>query len=212
MSRTLSGLFLVGALRPRKRKRTNRENPRTIPEQIGKIPEKSGKSQKRTKKEGQVQIGKPPRLKPPRLAALDFGNFQKNPRVRKIRVRDSGARNGCAIFTDAWKNASVLQENLHVHKIPRFGGGGVFWFCGGGSADFIFMGARIFLKFEGSPHLLMNLSVLARTFTRLTRVPGLSAGCVFHALFLPPTQENKQKMPRNGTFFSARKPGCAQLW
>ena len=43
MSRTLSGLFLVGALnRPRKRKRTNRENPRTIPEQIGKIPERSG--------------------------------------------------------------------------------------------------------------------------------------------------------------------------
>ena len=38
VSRTLSGLFLVGALnRPRKRKRTNRENPRTIPEQIGKI-------------------------------------------------------------------------------------------------------------------------------------------------------------------------------
>ena len=64
VSRTLSGLFLIGALnRPRKRKRTNRENPRTIPEQIGKIPEKSGKSQKgqkRTKKEGQVQIGKPP--------------------------------------------------------------------------------------------------------------------------------------------------------
>ena len=67
--------FLVGALnRPRKRKRTNRENPRSIPEQMGKIPEKSGKSQKgqkRTKKEGQVQIGKPPRLKPPRLAALE---------------------------------------------------------------------------------------------------------------------------------------------
>ena len=73
MSRTLSGLFLVGALnRPRKRKGTNRENPRTIPEQIGKIPEKSGKVPKRTKKEGQVQIGKPPRLKHPRLAALDF--------------------------------------------------------------------------------------------------------------------------------------------
>ena len=76
VSRTLSGLFLVGALnRPRKRKRTNRENPRTIREQIGKIPEKSGKSQKgqkRTKKEGQVQIGKPPRLKTPRLGALDL--------------------------------------------------------------------------------------------------------------------------------------------
>ena len=32
----------------------------------------------------------------------------------------------------------------HVHKIPRFGGGGHFGF-GGGSADFIFMGARTFL-------------------------------------------------------------------
>ena len=52
VSRTLSGLFLVGALnRPRKRKRTNRENPRTIPEQIRKIPEKSGKSQKGTKQD-----------------------------------------------------------------------------------------------------------------------------------------------------------------
>ena len=36
---------------------------------------------------------------------------QKNPRVRKIRVRNSGAGNGCASFMDAWKNASVLQEN-----------------------------------------------------------------------------------------------------
>ena len=66
----------MGALnRPRKRKGTNRENPRTIPEQIGKIPGKVPKGQKRTKKEGQVQIGKPPRLKPPRLAALDFSSL-----------------------------------------------------------------------------------------------------------------------------------------
>ena len=38
----------------------------------------------------------------------------------------------------------------HVHKIPRFRGGGYFGFLGGGggSADFIFMGARIFLKFH----------------------------------------------------------------
>ena len=34
----------------------------------------------------------------------------------------------------------------HVHKIPRFRGGGYFG-SGGGSADFIFMGARIFLTF-----------------------------------------------------------------
>ena len=79
VSRTLSGLLLVGALnRPRRRKRTNRENPRTIPEQIGKIPEKSGKSQKgqkRTKRKDKSGSGNPPRLKPPRLAALDFGAF-----------------------------------------------------------------------------------------------------------------------------------------
>ena len=38
VSRTLLGLFLVGAVhRPRKRKRTNRENPRRVPEPIGKI-------------------------------------------------------------------------------------------------------------------------------------------------------------------------------
>ena len=63
-SRTLSGLFLVGALnRPRKKRRTNRENPRTIPERIGKIPEKSGKSQKGQKgekKKDKSRSGSPP--------------------------------------------------------------------------------------------------------------------------------------------------------
>ena len=52
MSRTLSGLFLIGALtRPRKRKGTNRENPQTVPEQIGKIPEQIRKVPERTKKD-----------------------------------------------------------------------------------------------------------------------------------------------------------------
>ena len=41
-----------------------------------------------------------------------------------------------------------LQENLHVHKIPRFmGGGDILGFGGERSADFIFMGAGIFLSF-----------------------------------------------------------------
>ena len=61
MSRTLSGLFLVGALnKPRKRYGTNRENPRTIPEQKGKIPEKSGKSQKGQKRKDESRSGNPP--------------------------------------------------------------------------------------------------------------------------------------------------------
>ena len=61
MPRTLSGLFLVGALnRPRKRKGTNREIPGPSPSKSGKsrgkIGGKSHKGQrKRTKKEGQVQ-------------------------------------------------------------------------------------------------------------------------------------------------------------
>ena len=80
VSRTLSGLFLVGALnRPRKRKGTNRENPRrenplTIPEQTGKIPKKSGKSQKR--KDKSRSGNPPPRLQPPGLRALETSGNQ----------------------------------------------------------------------------------------------------------------------------------------
>ena len=38
------------------------------------------------------------------------GQIQKNPRVRKISVRNSGAGNGCANFMDARKNVFFLQE------------------------------------------------------------------------------------------------------
>ena len=44
------------------------------------------------------------------------------------------------------KMRSFCRRNLHVHKIPRFWGGGVFWVRGGGSVDFILMGEGIFLK------------------------------------------------------------------
>ena len=70
---------------------------------------------------------------------------RKNPRVHKIRVRNSGAGNGSANFMDAWKNAFFLQEKPMSIKFLVLGGGG--WFLGGGgSADFIFMGARIFVR------------------------------------------------------------------
>ena len=70
----------------------------------------------------------------------------------KVRVRNSGAGNGCANFMDAWKKASVLQEKMSI-KFLVLGGGGILGFFGGGgggggSADFIFMGARIFLKYD----------------------------------------------------------------
>ena len=60
-------MLLIGRERE---KLTNRENPRTIPEQIGKIPEKSG-SPKKQKRKDKSRSGSPPRLKHPRLAALD---------------------------------------------------------------------------------------------------------------------------------------------
>ena len=67
VSRTLSGTVprrcFYQINRPRKRERTNRENPG----KIGKAQERI----KRIKKEGQVQIGKPPRLKPLRFVALE---------------------------------------------------------------------------------------------------------------------------------------------
>ena len=70
---------------------------------------------------------------------------EKNPRVRKIFVRNSGAGNGCANFMDAWKKASVLQEKpMSIKFLVLGGGGGILGFWGG-SANFIFMGARIFL-------------------------------------------------------------------
>ena len=43
-------------------------------------------------------------------------------------------------------SAFFLQENLHVHKIPRFWGGGGILGLGGGKCRFFFMGAGIFLK------------------------------------------------------------------
>ena len=73
--------------------------------------------------------------------------IQKNPRVRKISVRNSGAEVAAPILWTPGKMRPFCRKS-HVHKIPRFRGGWGFGVLGGGggSADFIFMGARIFLK------------------------------------------------------------------
>ena len=78
---------------------------------------------------------------------INFWGFpcQKNPRVRKIFVRNSGAGNGCVNFMDAWKNAFFLQEKSHVHIIPRLGGGVFSVFLGGGGeCRFYFYGRADF--------------------------------------------------------------------
>ena len=66
---------------------------------------------------------------------LDRNPGQKNPRVRKIRVRNSGAGNGCANFMDAWKNALFPQEKPMSIKFLLLGGG-YFGFWGGGECRF----------------------------------------------------------------------------
>ena len=53
-------------------------------------------------------------------------------RIHKTFVRDSGAGHGCANFMGAWNFSFFLQENLHVHKIPRFRGGHFGFLAGGG--------------------------------------------------------------------------------
>ena len=79
VSPTLSGLFLVGALnRPRERKRTNRAKSPDHPRANRENPRKIGKVPKRTKKDKKGRTSpdrETPRLKPPRLAALDCGAF-----------------------------------------------------------------------------------------------------------------------------------------
>ena len=75
------------------------------------------------------------------------------------------------------KRRSFCRKN-HVHKIPRFLGGGLFWVLGGGgNADFIFMGARIFLslvnlflanlvRISGFSSLFLAIAVLSAHFAR----------------------------------------------
>ena len=65
---------------------------------------------------------------------------------RKILVRNSGPEKAAPILWAPRISVFFLQENLHVHKLPRFRGGGFGFWGGGGSADFIFMGAGIFLN------------------------------------------------------------------
>ena len=86
------------------------------------------------------------------------------------------------------KMRSLCRKN-RVRKIPRFRGGGILGFWGGGgSADFILMGARIFLKISGP------------TGNRLAgKVRGLKFGASW-----PPTK------PAKKTFFASKcpRPAC----
>ena len=69
----------------------------------------------------------------------------------KCFALNSGAGNGLANFMGAWKNCvlSAGKPSMPIKFLVLGGGGGIWVFLGGegGSSDFIFMGARIFLRF-----------------------------------------------------------------
>ena len=75
--------------------------------------------------------------------------IQKNPRVRKMFVRNSGAGNGLRQFYGRLeKCVRPAGKAMSIRFLVLVGGGGYFGCVGGGgggSADFIFMGVRIFL-------------------------------------------------------------------
>ena len=121
VSRTLSGLFLVGALnRPRKRKRTNRENPRRLPEQIGKIPGKVPKVPKRTKKDKKGRTS-PDRETPPFETPPFSGPWQAlakaSPELRSVRWR---AQDMLTIWRRDKCVPQIMPMCLHTPKLHKW--------------------------------------------------------------------------------------------
>ena len=75
---------------------------------------------------------------------IEHKPFQKNPlSVRKIRVRNSGAGNGCANFMDAWKKCVLSAGKPMSIKFRVLGG----CFGGGGKCRFYFYGRADFSDF-----------------------------------------------------------------
>ena len=73
---------------------------------------------------------------------------KKKPRVHKTFACSSGAGNGCANFMGAWNFVLSAGERPPCPQKSSFWVGGVFcfFFWGGGSANFSFIGARILLN------------------------------------------------------------------
>ena len=122
-----------------------------------------------------------------------------------------GPERAAAILWTPGKMRSLCRKN-HVHKIPRFFLGGYLGFFGGGNADFIFMGARIFSEngnrkgvitkgiFSLEERTLSSLESLAHLFSR-TRKKGFSS----FFLWGDPVQNRPQNPAPGGSLFSARK-------
>ena len=73
---------------------------------------------------------------------------EKTPHVRNFSARYSGAGNGCANLTGAWHflvlSAGEAFMPIKWFALGRGGCWGFVWRGGGGSVNFVFMGAGIF--------------------------------------------------------------------
>ena len=81
-----------------------------------------------------------------RVHLLGIDITQNNPRVRKILCPQFWGRKWLREFYGRPENAFFLQEKAMSIKFLVLGGVYFGFGGGGGSADFIFMGARIFLN------------------------------------------------------------------
>ena len=73
------------------------------------------------------------------------GTYQKNPRVHKIRVRNSGAGNGCANFYGRLEKCALSAGKPVSIKFLVLGGGGILG-LGGGGVPILFLWARGFFR------------------------------------------------------------------
>ena len=104
--------------------------------------------------------------------------LQKNPRVRKIRVRNSGVGNGCANFMDAWKKCVLSAGKPMSIKFRVLGGG--FGGGGGGKCRFYFYGRADFsecFRFQDFGQGEKQTCREPWVDTALHLVPTFCAGC-----------------------------------
>ena len=116
----------------------------------------------------------------PQFGLVLVNMYQKNPRVRKIRVRNSGAGNGCANFMDTWKKCVLSAGKTMSVK---------FLFFLGGGGPILFLWARGFFwmysnRNTGNVELRGLHRVLLRKINRIHHDNGLLSevsGFSFHA-------------------------------
>ena len=102
------------------------------------------------------------------------------------------------------KYAFFLQKNLHVHKIPRFGGG--FWVWGGGGGRFYFYGHGDFSEESLARPLCRNVSGIL-VVQILEDFAGDSPGGFLWAIRQPKNKVAKKSDPKNylNNYFRIRR-------